>query len=134
MCVNLDKVLSRIGDKGWSIDLGKSRFLTKEIDFLGHRAGDIGVAPQSKDISALSQDKKPKKVKKMVSFIGLASYERKYIQDFTKYEKSLRDIIRNNDTKLYWIKEAEKSFYELKEEIKRINRLMRFDEIKETVI
>jgi hypothetical protein len=33
MCLNLDKVSGRIGDKGESIDMGKSRFLAKEIDF-----------------------------------------------------------------------------------------------------
>jgi hypothetical protein len=45
MCLNLDNVLGRIGVEGGSIDLCRSRFLAKEVDFLGHKVGDIGVAP-----------------------------------------------------------------------------------------
>jgi Reverse transcriptase (RNA-dependent DNA polymerase) len=43
MIANLDAVLGRISREGGSIELGKSKFLAEEIDFLGHTIGKSGL-------------------------------------------------------------------------------------------
>jgi Reverse transcriptase (RNA-dependent DNA polymerase) len=42
LLTNLDDVIGCISSKGGSIDLGKSKFLAEEIDFLGHTIGAKG--------------------------------------------------------------------------------------------
>jgi Reverse transcriptase (RNA-dependent DNA polymerase) len=79
---NLEAVLERISSEGGSIDLGKSKFLGEEINFLGHTIGKKGMKATLKDISAIKNFKKPTSKKKMLSFLGLGSYERKYVPNF----------------------------------------------------
>jgi hypothetical protein len=43
MLANLDKVLERIKHEGGTIDLGKSKFIAEEIDFLRHKIGRNGI-------------------------------------------------------------------------------------------
>jgi hypothetical protein len=50
-----------------------------EIDFLGDTIGKKGMVATSKVISAIKNYKKPTLKKEMLSFLGLASYEKKYV-------------------------------------------------------
>jgi hypothetical protein len=59
MLESLDLVLGRINKEGGSIDLGISRFLAEEIDFLGHRIRKNGIRAMEKDIKALINYIKP---------------------------------------------------------------------------
>jgi Reverse transcriptase (RNA-dependent DNA polymerase) len=59
MLESLDLVLGRINKDRGSIDLGKSRFLAEEIDFLGHRIGKNGIQPMEKDIKPIINYIKP---------------------------------------------------------------------------
>jgi hypothetical protein len=61
--------------------LGKSKFLEEEIHFLGHTIGKKGMMATSKEISAITK-KRPTSKKKMLSFLGLASNEQKYVSIF----------------------------------------------------
>jgi hypothetical protein len=70
MIANLDAVLGRISHEGGSIDLGRSKFLAEEIDFLGHTIGKSGLTATNKDISAIKEYKKPTSKKEMLSFLG----------------------------------------------------------------
>jgi Reverse transcriptase (RNA-dependent DNA polymerase) len=72
MIAILDAVLGRISHQGGSINLGKSKFLRQEIDFLGHTIGESGLTASNKDISAIREYKKPSLKKEILSFLGLA--------------------------------------------------------------
>jgi Reverse transcriptase (RNA-dependent DNA polymerase) len=82
MIANLDAVLGIISHEGGSIDLGKSKFLAEEIDFLGYTIGKNGLTAPNKDISAIREYKKPTSKKEMLSFLGLAGYKQKYVPNF----------------------------------------------------
>jgi hypothetical protein len=45
MLANLDKVLERIKDERGSVDLSKSKFLAKKIDFVKHKLGEMESRP-----------------------------------------------------------------------------------------
>jgi hypothetical protein len=52
MVDGLDLVLGKINQKWENTELGKSRFLEKEIDFLGHRIGRNGIQPTKKEYNS----------------------------------------------------------------------------------
>jgi hypothetical protein len=79
---NLDAVLGRISHERDSIDLRRSKFLAEEMYFLGHTIGKSGLTATNKDIFAIREYKKPTSKKEMLSFLGSAGYERKYIPNF----------------------------------------------------
>jgi Reverse transcriptase (RNA-dependent DNA polymerase)/RNase H-like domain found in reverse transcriptase len=131
---NLAAVLERISSEGGSIDLGKSKFLAEEIDFLGHTIGKKGMMATSKDISAIKNYKRPTSEKEMLSLLGLASYEQKYVPNFATYEKVLRNLVIRNEKHITWNVSAIKAFENLKYKISKQNVLAHFIESYETEI
>lgn len=79
----LDKVLSALTEAGFTLNLQKCKFLKHNIDYLGYslRAGEI--RPNSRKIQALANSPQPKTATQVRQFLGLASYFRKFIHDFT---------------------------------------------------
>jgi RNase H-like domain found in reverse transcriptase/Reverse transcriptase (RNA-dependent DNA polymerase)/Integrase zinc binding domain/Integrase core domain len=132
--INLDEVIGRISIEGGSIDLGKSKFLAEEIDFLGHTIGKNVLMATEKDISAIANYKRPTSKKEMLSFLGLASYERKYVPHFAKYEKILRDIIDPKVKHIIWNSVANDNFIKPKDKIAKQNILAHFNESYATEI
>ncbi|CAC5384018.1 unnamed protein product [Mytilus coruscus] len=57
--------------------------------------------------------KRPETVTQVRSFLGLASYYRKYVKDFSKIAKPLFDLTKKNQ-KFAWNKDAEAAFLGLK--------------------
>ncbi len=53
----------------------KCEFWLKSISFLGHRVSENGIEVDSKKVEAVTEIK---------SFLGLASYYRRFIPDFSK--------------------------------------------------
>jgi hypothetical protein len=47
------------------------------------------------------------------SFLGLAGYYRRFIENFSKIAKPMTELLKN-DTKFEWSEACEKSFQELK--------------------
>jgi RNase H-like domain found in reverse transcriptase/Reverse transcriptase (RNA-dependent DNA polymerase) len=134
MIKNLDLVLGRIATEGGSIDLEKSRFLAEEIDFLGHTIGKGGLSATNKGVSALVNYKRPRNKKEMLSFLGLASFERKYVPNFAGFERVLRNIMVTYKKHLVWSDEENDSFEKLKAELAKQYKLAHFDNALETII
>jgi RNase H-like domain found in reverse transcriptase len=86
-----------------------------------------------KDIKAIRKYIKPRTAKEMKSFLGLGSYERKYIPRFAQYEKTLRGCITNKKF-VMWTKEGEKAFEDIKKAIANSNMLAMFMEEADTFI
>jgi hypothetical protein len=122
MLANLDKVPERIKDEGGSIDLSKSKFLAGEIDFLRHKIGRNRIQGIDQDVSTIRNHKKPSTPKEMRSFMGLASYKRKFVPMFAGDKKILRGCITEGK-KLAWSEGAHKEFENLKKKTKESNRL-----------
>jgi hypothetical protein len=85
MVANLDAALARISHEEGSIDLGKSKLLAEEKDFLGHTFGKSGLNATNKDISTIREYKKSTSKKEMWNFLGLAKYEIKCVLTLLYY-------------------------------------------------
>jgi hypothetical protein len=64
------------------------KILGKEKDFVGHTIGTRGLMGTEKNIFAIKNYKRPTSKKEMLSFLGLKSYERKYVHIFPNYGRS----------------------------------------------
>ncbi|CAC5407655.1 unnamed protein product [Mytilus coruscus] len=64
-------------------------------------------------VVAVKNMKRPETVTQVRSFLGLASYYRKYVKDFSKIAKPLFDLTKKNQ-KFAWNKDAEAAFLGLK--------------------
>lgn len=86
---NLELVFEKLRESNFKIQLDKSEFLRKEIEFLGHIVSTEGIKPNPNKISAVKNFPIPRTAKNLKSFLGLLGYYRKFIPNFAKLTKPL---------------------------------------------
>ena len=69
-------------------------FFQSHILFLGHTLSKDGIAPNPKKVQKVKDWPVPSKAKEVHSFLGLASYYRRFILQFVKWANPLHDLIR----------------------------------------
>ena len=120
--VHLDRFLTRIGEVGLKIKLKKCQLLRREVHYLGHTISRDGVFCQEEKIEAVKTWPRPQTTKDLRSFLGFASYYRRFIQNFAKIAGCLHDLVKDtsegkkksiNITRL-WTTEHEDAFEGLK--------------------
>ena len=67
-----------------------------EIDYLGYNISDDGVRPTKSGVEAVINYPVPKSPREVMQFIGLCSYFRKYIKNFSIIAKPLYDLTKKN--------------------------------------
>lgn len=86
---NLEKVLQRLRESNFKIQMDKSEFLKLETAYLGHIISRDGIKPNPDKISAIQKYPIPKTPKEIKQFLGLLGYYRKFIPDFARITKPL---------------------------------------------
>ncbi|XP_077237311.1 putative mitochondrial protein AtMg00860 [Tasmannia lanceolata] len=84
--------------------------------FLGHVVSKDGVSVDPKKIEAVMLWNRPNNVPEIHSFLGLAGYYRRFVQDFSRIAALLTRLTRKG-TKFVWFEDCEKSFQELKQRL-----------------
>jgi hypothetical protein len=92
---------------------GKCEFWMEEVAFLGHVLSAKGVAVNLSKIEAVSKWQLPKSVIEIRSFLGLAGYYRRFIENFSKIAKPMTELLKSN-VPYVWSDKCEASFQELK--------------------
>ena len=94
----------------------------KEVGFLGHVISGEGIAvdPTKVDtvtkVQSVTEWLAPTSVGEICSFLGLAGYYRRFIENFSKNVKPMIELLKK-DTKFKWTEECEASFQELKKSL-----------------
>ncbi|XP_073152951.1 uncharacterized protein [Henckelia pumila] len=86
------------------------------IAFLGHIVSAKGIEVDPAKIEAIKNWITPKNAIEIWSFLGLAGYYRRFIQDFSKIALPLTSLTRRS-VKFEWSDQCKKSFLELKEKL-----------------
>ncbi|WVZ88402.1 hypothetical protein U9M48_034928 [Paspalum notatum var. saurae] len=94
----------------------KCNFWLERVAFLGHVITTEGVSVDPKKIEAVSNWKIPRNVTKIKSFLGLAGYYRRFIENFSKIAMPMTKLLKNN-VLFVWGDECDKSFQRLKEKL-----------------
>ncbi|GET52086.1 enzymatic polyprotein, putative [Rhizophagus irregularis DAOM 181602=DAOM 197198] len=88
----------------------------KNIEFLGHIVGNDGLRPDDKKIEKIKEMKAPTTVKEVRSFLGLCSYYRKFVKNFSKIARPISDL-RKKGIPFIWGREQQEAFEKLKEKL-----------------
>ena len=82
--------------------------------FLGHIVSKDGIQVDPKMIEAITEWPRPITVTKVRSFLGLVSYYRRFMKDFSKIAAPLTRLTQKN-AKFKWIDKCEEHFQLLKD-------------------
>ncbi|UYV62531.1 hypothetical protein LAZ67_2000954, partial [Cordylochernes scorpioides] len=90
-----------------------SRFVFEELEILGYITSKHGIKPAEHNIKAIRNFPRPTKVKEVQSFLGMCSYYRKFIKDFSKIADPLTNLIKKS-VSFTWTERQEEAFQTLK--------------------
>ena len=91
----------------------KCEFWLQEVQFLGHVVSSEGIKVDPAKIEAVKSWDRTRTPTEVRSFMGLAGYYRRFVQNFAKIATPLTKLTRKNE-KFIWNEKCEESFQELK--------------------
>ncbi|KAK9110556.1 hypothetical protein Sjap_018616 [Stephania japonica] len=111
-----EPVLQTLRDHRLFAKFSKCEFWLPEVRFLGHVVGATGVAVDPEKVRAVIEWPTPTTVTQIRSFLGLAGYYRRFVQDFSKIAAPMTKLIKKN-AKFDWNEECEHAFNTLKQKL-----------------
>ena len=91
----------------------KCFLLAQEVDYLGHHITRDGVAPLAAKVSAITHWKEPQNLEELRSFLGLACYYRRFVDDYSGIAKPLTELLKQ-DVAYEWTPKRQKAFDNLR--------------------
>lgn len=121
----LEVVLGRLQQEGLKAKLAKCAFFQREVRYLGHVISDQGVATDPSKVEVVANWQPPTTITELRSFLGFASYYRRFVEGFAKLAAPLHRLVAEwGGTKskkrsghgevLNWSEECHHSFEALK--------------------
>ena len=122
----LKSVLEKFAEYGIHANYKKCQFMVTECNFVGHVVNINGVKPQPTKISDIVDFNKPSNLAELRTFLGMAAYNRKFIEGFSDWSACLYDLLKKG-RKFVWSENCQNSFVYLKEQLKNADLLIHPD-------
>ena len=103
---NLREVLTRLREAGLKLKPGKCHLAKFQVTYLGYVVSRQGITADPAKVAAVREFPTPKSVKELRSFLGLASYYRRFIPGFSKLAGPLF-ALTHKDIEFIWSTECE---------------------------
>ena len=119
----LEAVFQKLCAAGLKLKPSKCFFFREEIEYLGHVVSGKGISTNPKKIEAVSKWPTPRTVYDVRSFLGFVGYYRRFIKNFSKITKPIREVITGLEnqskraakkTYIEWSDAADTAFEQLK--------------------
>ena len=120
----LEVVFQKLAAAGLKLKPSKCHFFKEEIEYLGHVVSGEGISTNPKKVEAVTKWPTPQTVYDVRSFLGFVGYYRRFIKNFSKIAKPIREVITGleNQSKrtakktfVEWTEAANSAFKDLKE-------------------
>ena len=110
------KCLKKLDEDNLRINLPKCHFAKTEIEWLGHKFSQSGIAPLESKTAAIASLSTPNNLKHLRSFLGSVHYLGKFIPNLSQLCHPLRPLLKKN-TKFVWNTEHEAHFQAIKNKV-----------------
>ena len=94
---HLNKVLEVLREHKLYANLEKCQFNKDELRYLGHVVGKDGIKVDPRKIAVIKDYPRPSTVKEVRSFLGLATYFRRFIQGFSALARPLHELTKQKE-------------------------------------
>lgn len=111
--VHLTEVFTLIRKSGLKLSPAKCQFAKTSLKYLGHVVSKSGIQVDPAKISAIEKMQEPRTCRQVRSFVGTASYYRKFIPNFSTICAPLTNLTKKT-VKFTWNDEHRESFNNIK--------------------
>ncbi|GBG89711.1 hypothetical protein CBR_g49564 [Chara braunii] len=115
---HLALILQSLRDSQYKINREKSSLGVPSVIYMGHVISGDGLAPEAAKIAAIQEWPQPQIVRDVRSFMGLASYYRKFVRNFSAVAAPLTNLTKK-DTPFLWSLHCQLAFTRLKKALTR---------------
>lgn len=112
----LEHVFQRLRTANLKLKPSKCIFFQKSAHFLGHIVSENGIETDPEKVKAVKEWPRPRNSKDVRSFLGLASYYRKFVKGFSEIAKPLHKLCEKN-SRFSWTEACQTSFEALKQSL-----------------
>lgn len=95
---HLKLIFTKLREFNLKVQLDKSEFFRKDVEFLGHVITPEGVKPNPSKLEAIEKFPLPKTVKEIKSFLGLIGYYRRFISNFARLVSPMTKCLKKGST------------------------------------
>jgi len=113
---NLAQVFECPDQAGLKLQPRKCHLLQPEVYFLGHTVSAQGVSPDPEKTDKVKQWPNPTTTKEVQQFLGLASYYRKFVKDFSSIAVPLNKLTEKHSV-FHWTTQCQEAFDHLKNQL-----------------
>jgi len=106
----------------------------QEVEFLGYIIGREGIKMSQEKVEAILSWRTPESLADTQSFLGVANFYRRFIQDYSRIARPLTELTKGEEKNWVWNKEAEAAFRELRHRFTTTPVLAHFDGEKPVII
>ncbi|GJY63128.1 reverse transcriptase domain-containing protein [Tanacetum coccineum] len=114
---NLEKILKRCEDTNLVLNWEKCHFMCREGIMLGHKISKSGIEVDRSKVDVIAKLPHPTTVKGVRSFLGHASFYRRFIQDFSKIARPMTHLLEK-ETPFVFSKDCIDDFQTLKKKLR----------------
>ena len=113
---NLELVFDRLASAGLKLKPKKCALFQHSVKFLGHVVAKEGVSCDPEKVSCVKNWKVPECVTEVRSFLGFASYNRRFISEFATIAAPLTKLTQKR-TRFYWDEQCQGAFECLRDKL-----------------
>lgn len=114
-------VLERLRQQSIKINIAKCQFAQEQVTFLGHELSINGIKPPKDKVSAILNFKKPEKACELRRFMAMVNFYRRFLphaaETMGQMQKLIKGNKKNDNSKLFWTPESNKSFDSCKDSL-----------------
>ncbi|CAI6375162.1 unnamed protein product [Macrosiphum euphorbiae] len=132
---NLRNVFEIINQFGFSLKTAKCTIFAQKIELLGHQISSEGLKPLARNTTAITNFEQPKTAKQVRSFLGMCSYYRRLVKDFSHIANPLFQLTKHDNNKyITWNNDHEDAFNKLKTILTSEPVIAHFSDDKDTYL
>jgi len=111
---HLEEVFRRLRQARLRLNVAKCHFCRDRLKYLGHIVDREGIRTDPEKVSAINNWPAPTTVRQVRQFLGMASWYRRFVPNFSTIAAPLTRLTRKN-ARFIWANEEKEAFERLKE-------------------